>query len=488
MYLCGGKQDVMQDIIGRKIERKDLDRLYESGRPEFVAVYGRRRVGKTFLIREHFSGRFSFYHTAVSPADFKGRKAELKREQLRAFCSSIQQYGGEWDVMPSDWFEAFASLRSLLEQQGGKSRKLVFIDELPWMDAGQSGFISALERFWNGWGAGRTDLMLIVCGSAASWMNDNIINNTGGLYGRLTYEMHLSPFNLAECERFYQSRGISMDRYDQVQSYMVFGGIPYYMNYLKPEKSLSENIDALFFAKEGKLRKEFARLYDSLYSNSAKYMEIVRLLSTRRSGFTRKDIAEKTSIAYNGRLSKMLNSLEKSDFVASYTCYGESSRNVYYKLVDRLSLFHLSFVDGKRSLRQGFWTKNIRTPELNAWRGLAFEDVCLVHQAQIKKALGFGAVDAVAAPWHGKSAQVDLLFDRSDRVVNLCEMKFVAEDFSIDNGYDAELRRKTERFIEETKCRKSVHLSLVTTYGLSKNKYSGRFQSVVTMDDLFLEE
>lgn len=480
----------MQDIIGRKPERKELERLYESGRPEFVAVYGRRRVGKTFLVREHFSGRFSFYHTAISPADYQGRKKDLRNEQLRAFCSSIQQFGGDWDMMPTDWFEAFACLRSLLEQRADSGRKVVFIDELPWMDSGRSGFVSALEHFWNGWGAGRTDLMLIVCGSAASWMNDKIINNTGGLYGRLTYEMHLSPFSLAECEQFYESRGISMDRYDQVQSYMVFGGIPYYLNYLKPEYSLAENIDNLFFAKNGRLQKEFDRLYDSLYSNSEKYVEIVRLLATKRGGFARKEIAEKTSIAYNGRLSKMLQSLEKSDFVVSYTYFGGSLRNVYYKLVDRLSLFHLAFLDGKKPIRQGFWSKNIRTPELNTWRGLAFEEVCLLHETQIKKALGFGAVDAVAAPWRSKegTSQVDLLFDRSDRVVNLCEMKFVADEFSIDKDYDAELRRKVERFVEDTACKKSVHLSLVTTYGLNKNKYSSRFQSVITLSDLFAQE
>jgi len=173
--------------------------------------------------------------------------------------------------------------------------------------------------------------------------------------------------------------------------------------------------------------------------------------------------------------------------VTTYTYYGGSARNVYYKLVDRLSLFHLSFLDGKKPSRQGFWTKNIRTPELNTWRGLAFEEVCLLHEAQIKKALGFGAVDAIVAPWRSKTgnAQVDLLFDRSDRVVNLCEMKFVADEFSIDKDYDAELRQKVERFVEDTSCKKSVHLSLVTTYGLARNKYSNRFQSVMTMDDLF---
>ena len=235
--------------------------------------------------------------------------------------------------------------------------------------------------------------------------------------------------------------------------------------------------------------KEFERLYSSLYSHSEKYVEIVRLLSTKRSGFTRKEIAEGTSNAYNGRLTKMRQSLEKSDFIVSYTYFGGSARDVYYKLVDRLSLFFLYFLDGKNPSRQGFWTKNLRTPELNTWRGLAFEEVCLLHQAQIKRALGFGAVDAPAAPWVSKTgnAQEDLLFDRSDRVVNLCEMKFTADILTIDADYDAELRQKVERFAEDTACKKSIHLSLVTTYGLTKNKYSGRFQSVVTIDELFNE-
>lgn len=480
----------MQKIIGRKGERKEFERLYKSGRPEFVAVFGRRRVGKTYLIREHFGGRFAFYHTAISPADFAGRKADMQRIQLQAFCSTIQQYGGEWDTMPRDWFEAFDCLRALLEQRSGQGRMLVFIDELPWMDTNKSGFVSALEHFWNSWGAGQAELMLIVCGSAASWMNDKIINNTGGLYGRLTYEMHLPPFNLAECEEFYQSRGINMDRYDQLECYMALGGIPYYLNYLSPEASLAENIDRLFFAKNGKLSKEFERLYRSLFSQSDKYIAIVRLLATKRSGFTRKEIAEHTSIAYNGRLTKMLQSMVSSDFVHPYTYYGGSTRNIYYKLVDRLSHFHLRFIDGQQSARPGFWTKNLRTPALNSWRGLAFEDLCLIHQQQIKRALGFGAVDAIAAPWRSSSgnAQVDLLFDRSDRVVNLCEMKFVSEEFSVDKDYEASLRQKVARFVDSTSCRKSVHLSLVTTYGLKGNKYAGRFQSVVTMDDLFAGE
>ncbi|MCQ2272849.1 MAG: ATP-binding protein [Bacteroidales bacterium] len=477
----------MNKIIGRELEINQLDRLYHSERAEFVAVFGRRRVGKTFLIREYFDHRFAFYHTGISPAELKSDGFNLRREQLRGFCTSLQQYGGEWEEYPKDWFEAFDCLKNLLDRKSKDEKQVVFIDELPWLGIGNPGFLSALEHFWNSWGAAQSELLLIVCGSAASWMNDNIINNHGGLYGRITDEIHLSPFTLCECEQFYESRHISMDRYDQIQSYMVFGGIPYYLDMIRPEKSLSQNIDHLFFIRTGRLRTEFERLYRSLFDHSDKYMEIIRSLAQRRLGYTRKEIAEKTEIAYNGRLSNMLNALENSGFIISYRYFGGNAKDIYYKLVDNYSLFYLQFVDGKKNVEENFWTNNLRTPQLNTWRGLAFEDVCLQHHKQIKKALGFSAVACNTGPWLSAkgTAQVDLLFDRSDRVITLCEMKFSGNEFSITQDYDEQLRNKTERFIGETSCRKSVQLALVTTYGLERNKYAGRFQSVVTLDALF---
>jgi len=477
----------MNQIIGREGEIEQLDRLYQSGRAEFVAVFGRRRVGKTFLIREFFNNSFSFYHTGISPAELKSDGFNLKHEQLRAFCTSIQQYGGEWDEYPKDWFAAFDCLKIMLERKLKDERQIVFIDELPWLGIESPGFLSAIEHFWNSWGSSNPRLLLIVCGSAASWMNDNIINNHGGLYGRITDEIHLAPFSLRECEQFYSSRSISMDRYDQIQSYMVFGGIPYYLDMLRPQYSLAQNIDNLIFTKNGRLRTEFERLYLSLFDHSDKYMEIVRLLAKRRMGYTRNEISENTGIAYNGRLSKMLNALDKSGFIVSYHYYGGGTKDIYYKLVDNYSLFYLKFVDGQKNVEENFWANNLRTPQLNTWCGLAFEDVCLQHEKQIKKALGFSAVSCKTGPWLSKerSAQIDLLFDRGDHVITLCEMKFSGDEFSITQDYDAQLRRKTERFIEGTNCRKSVQLSLVTTYGLVKNKYAGRFQSTVTMDALF---
>lgn len=479
----------MQGIIGRIKQIAELERLYVSGRSEFVAVYGRRRVGKTFLVRELFRERMTFFHTAISPieADFSG--FDINRQQLIEFYSSLKRYGSEAEVVPKDWFEAFGCLVELLESREKTERIVIFIDELPWMDSVGSGFVSALEHFWNGWADAQGNVMLVVCGSASSWISDNLLNNHCGLYGRVTSEIRLEPFTLYECECYLKSRGVQYDRYDIVQNYMIMGGIPYYMNSIVPGMSLAQNIDTAFFSKGAKFRYEFDRLYRSLFADSDKYMAIVRLLATRSDGFTRREIAEKTGIPYNGRLSSALKSLEGSDFIVSYIYYGGSSREVYYKLVDSFSIFYLKFVDGVKTLNSKFWSENLLSPSLNAWRGYSFETLCMVHIEQIKLALGILGVRTVSGPWRSRNrenkAQVDLVISRADRVVNLCEMKFTADEFSVDSSYDAELRRKVVRFTEETKAKGGIVPTLVTTYGLQYNQYSSRFGKVVTMDDLF---
>ena len=281
----------MKSIIGRKIEQNKLEQIYSSNKAEFVVIYGRRRVGKTYLVRELFQDRFNFYHTALSPIELDGKNLTIK--QLQAFYYSLKRYGANIEHEPSDWFEAFEMLITLLENKDKNRRLVIFIDELPWMDTPRSGFITAFEHFWNSWAAGQKNIMLIVCGSAASWISDKLIQNKGGLYGRTTYEIHLSPFTLGECEEFMKSEGIVMNRYDQLQCYMTMGGIPYYLSYINKGESLTQNIDRLFFFFFGKLREEFYRLYASLFSTPEKYIKIIRLLSQKREGYTREEIAKK---------------------------------------------------------------------------------------------------------------------------------------------------------------------------------------------------
>ena len=476
-------------IIGRRYEQHLLDELYQSKQAEFVVVYGRRRVGKTYLIREMYEGTFTFYHTALSPFDLLSDGELLYRQQLEVFGQSLREYGDYHSEAPKSWLEAFSWLRELLERQSRRKRLVVFLDELPWMDTPRSGFAAAFEHFWNGWGAGQRNLMLIVCGSAASWINDKLINNTSGLYGRTTREIHLSPFTLNECEQFFTSRKIEMDRYDLLQCYMVMGGIPYYLSYIEKGTSLAQNIDRLFFSKSGKLQLEFERLFKSLFSDAGKYIKIVQALSTRREGLTRKEIVEKTGITSGGGLTSILQSLEASDFIIKYVPYGGSSRDTHYKLIDLFTLFYMSFIESGDTMNQNFWQSNLHSASLNAWRGISFEEVCYVHQTQIKKALGISGVHAEIKPWRSKTAddhtQIDMLIDRDDRIINLCEMKYSTGELSIDKSYDAVLRGKIQSFLQQAPSRKAVHLTLITTYGLKPNKYSGRAQSVVTMDDLF---
>ena len=479
----------MAKIIGRKAEQQMLKDWYESGRSELVVVYGRRRVGKTFLVREYFGELITFYHTALSPAEL-GTKGQL-RSQLQNFWNSLKWQGADIDNCPKDWIEAFDQLITFLKGHPKDKRMLVFFDELPWLDTARSGFVSAFEHFWNGWGANQSNLFVIVCGSATSWVSDKLLYNKGGLYGRTTRELHLSPFTLSECEEYFSSQNIVMDRYSQLQSYMAVGGIPYYLSFFEKGKSLAQNIDSLFFKNGGRLTLEFERLYSSVFSQPEAYIKVVKALAGRREGLTRAEISAKTKISTGGGLTKILESLEVSDFIVSYHYYGRSRRELYYRLTDFYSLFYLYFVSNKKTVNTNYWENNQVSPALSAWRGLTFELVCFCHINQLKDAIGISGVHSEVSPWHysagksGRGAQIDMLIDRADNVVDLCEMKFSLSDFVINKSYDESLRNKLQTFIQQTSCRKAVHPVIVTTYGLTRNEYSGIIQKVITMDDLF---
>lgn len=477
----------MNNVIGRKKEIEDLKRIYNSGRPEFVAVYGRRRVGKTFLIDEILGENMTFHHTGLSPYDRK-RKVTLK-DQLQNFYFTLIRSGMEGIEQPKSWMEAFYQLQKLLENQDNGSRQVVFIDELPWMDTPRSQFLTALEWFWNGWGNMRHNLCLIVCGSATSWMLDNLINNKGGLYGRLTWEMKLSPFTLNECEEFYMSRNIKISRYNVLQSYMVLGGVPYYMNYFIPSMSLAQNIDNLFFSKNAKLSDEFDRLFNSAFDDAENCMKLVRAAAKRHSGYTREELAEMTGINPNGDMTKMLKALIASDFMIKYVPFGESKRNVRYKLTDSFCWFWIHFKEKKKVLENDYWEHHLNESEIASWRGIAFEEVCFNHISQIKLALGISGVSSVESAMivkgeNNEGMQLDLVIERNDDVVNICELKCYKDTFTVDKAYNTVLLNR-QSAMEKRFPNKSVHLTLITTNGITDNEYSSTFQSKISLDDLF---
>lgn len=475
-------------IVGRKREMEELRNLYESNKAEFVAIYGRRRVGKTFLVKEMFQDKMTFYHSGLSPFD-KERKISM-RDQLEAFYASLQRYGMEESSCPKSWMEAFRLLGELLDQIDDGKRQLIFIDELPWMDTPRSKFLMAFEHFWNTWGAWHDRVMLIVCGSATSWMLDNLINSKGGLYDRLTWQIKLSPFTLGECKEFFNAKNIMLSTYDIVECYMILGGIPYYLNYLQRGKSIAQNIDLLFFDRNAKLASEFQRLFGSLFVNPDDYMKIVRLLAKRHTGYTRDEITSNLGMTSGGTFTRMLESLVASDFIVSYHPFGISQKEIRYKLCDSFCLFYLHFVDGHSRQDESFWLHHQNAPQLNAWRGLAFEQVCFAHVFKIKKALGVEGVASsesaliIRGEEEKRGAQIDMLIVRDDRVVNLCEMKFLSKAFEPKTEDEQTLRERIATVQELLSFKHTVHLTLVTTVGLKANVHSGVFQHIITIDQL----
>lgn len=472
----------MDKLIGRKLEQAKLQACMESERSEFVVVYGRRRIGKTFLVRRFFKDNYAF--------SFVGKHEMRREQQLVEFAKELMCYSHSTFVPQlKNWTEAFDALQRLLETYNIPGKKVVFFDEMPWMDTPKSDFVSALENFWNGWANMRDDIVLVACGSATSWMVDKLLHNQGGLFNRITQKIYLRPFKLSEMEQYLDEKHFGWNRYQIAQCYMILGGIPFYLTLLNPKLSLLSNIDELFFADaHAMLRTEYNELYSTLFKRPDNYLAVIRMLTERKEGFTRKEINEKTKLG-GAALSKILSDLEQCDFIFSYARYGNAKNNAIYRIKDFYTLFYYKYVNGidtKDSLR---WTHLSSTPQVSSWQGFSFELLCLLHLDEIKKALGIDRILNDASAWRSKqpeqNTQIDLVIERADHNINLCEMKFSSGMYAIDKGYEQKLRERMSIFLAETMTRCSTRITLVTTYGVLQNKHSGIVNDEVLLDDLF---
>ena len=470
-------------IIGRQEEMALLQTLEKADKSAFVAVYGRRRVGKTYLIRTVFEDKMVFQITGLAQTKIAKQLANFHAALVRNF----PQY--EEKPMANDWFQSFLQLEAALETSTA-AKKIVFLDELPWLDSRNSGFISALEHFWNAWASARRDVLLIVCGSAASWMITNLINNHGGLHNRVTHQMPLDPFTLAECEAFFKSKFATYDRYQLLQLYMVFGGIPFYLDMVDTAQSAAQNINRLCFSPKGGLRKEFDNLYLSLFKNADKHIAVIEALARKAQGLEREEVLQAANLPNNGNSTKILKELEESDFIRRYNTFGKNSRNALYQLTDFYSLFYLKFMKSNSVLDADFWLSSLDNPEVRAWSGYAFEQICLAHLPAIKKALGISGIQTVSSAWLGsydnQKAQIDLVIDRRDHVITVCEMKFSINPFMIEKKYADELRTKIAIFKQSTRTQKAIFMTFITTFGLIQNEHAmSLVQNSFTMDILF---
>jgi len=467
-------------IIGRAAETRELERYYDSGQPELLIIYGRRRVGKTYLIREYFENKFDFYYT--------GSVNVANKVNLANFDKALKEYGGETGAASKSWADAFDKLKKLLQKQDG-SRKVVFIDEMPWLDARGSDFLSAFDYFWNSWASANPEILFIGCGSATSWITKKLFKNRGGLHNRVTGRIYLAPFSLGECEEFFKSRNIEITRYQMAECYMIFGGIPYYLNLFAKGLSFSQNVDKLCFAEKAPLRNEFEELYMSLFNDPRRHISIVEALAEKKSGLSRNEIFEAAGLQPNGHLTEALNELEQCGFIEKFTDFTKGKYGSYYFLKDQFTLFFLRYMKDNHSKDEYFWTNYLDDGGHRAWSGYAFEQVCRAHIKQIKARLGITGVSTNATSWRSKGtdpgAQIDLLISRKDGVINLCEMKYSKHPYEIKKTDAALLEWKKAAFSMETGTKSAIHITMVTSFGLEKKGYSSIAQSEVTLDDLF---
>ncbi len=457
------------NIIGRQQELETLDRAFSSRKSEFVILYGRRRVGKTFLVNQKFDEHFTFRMTGLSNATL-GQQLVNFSTTLAATAPNL---AGE--TVPENWFAAFQSLIRLA-QEDSRPRKVIFFDELPWFDAYGSDFLQALEHFWNSWASLRTDVLLIGCGSAASWMINQLIHNPGGLHNRITERILLQPFTLAETEEFLKSKGAVYDRYQLLELYMAMGGIPYYLENVQVNRSIAQNIDRMFFTPGALLNLEYGDLYRSLFNRPERHIAVVEALAQKSKGLTRRELLTAAGLPDGGAATATLDELEQSGFIRRYFPFGKTKRDAMYQLIDPYTLFFLTFVKDSKADGQGAWLAQSNSPRWRSWSGYAFEYICRYHIQSIKKHLGISGIYTEISNWRSQrnqgGAQIDLLIDRSDRVINICEMKFSVKPFTLDKAQADNLRNKLAVFREETDTKKTLFLTIITTFGLKANEHS----------------
>ena len=472
-------------FIGREKETEILQEALHSQEAEMVSVIGRRRVGKTFLVDSVYGEKIVFKLTGVQNA--------TKHEQLLNFTSRLSIAAPHALLVkpPSNWLEAFIQLIKLLEQKDQTEKLVVFLDELPWLASHKSGFLKGFSYFWNSWAVNQ-NIVVVICGSAASWMIKKVLHNKGGLHNRVTKRIHLKPFNLAETETFLQSRNIFFDHYQLIQLYMAIGGIPHYLKEIKGGKSAVQNIDHVCFSDTGLLKDEFLNLYPALFDNADTHIAIIRALASKKQGMVRMDIVEAAKLTDGGRTTNVLEELAQSGFITAYHPFGKKKKDLLYRLTDEYSLFYLNFIEDNIREGEGTWETFSQAQSYKSWSGYAFESICFKHIPQIKKALGISRVYSVSASFLKKGTptepgtQIDLLIDQKDHVINLFEVKFYNTEFSISKEYANQLRNKIRVFQETTKTKKQIFLSLITTFGLIQNKHSiGLITDALEMEILF---
>lgn len=465
-------------IVGRELEIAKLTSAINSDRSELIAIYGRRRIGKTYLTREFFRDRIIF--------SFIGLNNEVRSSQIENFMLKLAEVSTQFkdEELPESWLQAFSKLKQFLKGiRQTKKKKVIFIDEFPWADSQRSGFLAAFENFWNDFCTMRSDLIVVVCGSAASYMVKKIIRNRGGLHNRITRKIKLEPFTLKETKALLRYKGIVMPNIEILKIYMAFGGVAEYLEYLEPGDSAVTAIDRLCFQKGAQLENEFDDIFISLFEERAYHEKIISALAkSPKKGLKRNELLVELGIPSGGSFSKSLKELILSGFVLKYDSITNNRKTTRFRIYDEFCSFHIQFIVPFKGSR---WTQIFQKQEYKSWCGYAFETICLKHVAEIKKALNCDQIESKNYTWSNNKAQVDLVIDRSDGVVNLCELKFYNDEFTVTPDYAMKLRNKETEFRLATGSKKGLYTTMITTWGVKGAHSIGLVTDEVKMGALF---
>ena len=469
-------------LIGRVNEQEVFDLAIKSFKSEMIAVIGRRRVGKTFLIRKYFDKDIVFEFTGI----YKGTLAEHKSR----FTKAHMQYFKSNTGILKNWFDIFDHIEKAVEKLKTKKKKIIFLDELPWMGGSNSQFIKALSSFWNTWASKREDIVLVVSGSSTSWMVKKIFDDKGGLHNRTTRRIQLNPFTLKETAQFLKYKKCNFEKTAIADIYMAMGGIPFYLEYIEPNESVAQIIDKLFFKKTASLKSEFAELFNSQFEKADLYISIVTILAKHHYGLKRNALLKLIKLDSGGNFTKALSDLEKSGFITAYIPYGNIAKEKNYKLTDLFTLFYLKYVGSSNTINQ--WKKIVNTNTWKIWSGFAFENLCMNHIPQIEKALKIDGINTQVSSWSHKGndamhgAQIDLLIDRDDKVINICELKYYDNKLVLTKDSVQKMRNKIAAFKYFTETNKTIFPTIICPYGVQQNKYSNELvHSIVQLNDLF---
>ena len=473
------------NIAGRDKEVKILNKLLKASTSRFLGITGRRRIGKTFLIDSAYRTKMVFSMTGIKDGSME--------QQLIHFTDKLNEYSKSTNFhLPANWQEALLMLKQYLQKKKTQKKQVIFIDELPWITTPRSGFLQQLAHLWNDYLSKEKKYVLVVCGSSTSWITNKVYNDTGGLHNRVTDKINLQPFSLAETKQFLKDKGIKLTPNAIAEIYMVCGGVPFYLDQIKKGDSPMTATGRLCFTKDGLLYTEYENLFKAIYENPNDHESIIKTLARHKQGLSRKELIAKSKVDAGGPFTRAIKDLILSGYVEEQLPFGKKKRGTIYRLLDEYCTFYHRFISHQKKLSKGIWQQLSNKQTYKVWRGYAFENLCLRHIRNIKNALGIPAVYTETYSYKQNSTtttdgfQIDIIIDRADNIIHLCECKFHTSNFAINKSYAATLRKRKAQFQSRTKTKKTVYTTIITNYPLEENMYSKDVADMqVVLDSLF---